>query len=304
MKIISPNVERLSPNEYSPIKRIELIGKTSDQSDFSIVEKHIVEGNMRIFEHGPVYFTIDNEIQGLIREIQVCEDNTFEEIFPYFKYRILENGNLFVSTNIRTLYNMALVSSYFPGFGYLTYEIKKIFPEIGKILPSPNMIDYGTIFNVQQTECLVPTLALETFKITADNAIITNFSHCRNMSYEIEDTEKCDYAKLNFNEQLSVIDPETITENSLGYLLYMDSLSDIEKAYINLRRLGDVPFNIARKILPLGIKTEMYMTGYVFNWNKFFNKYCVKKIHPEARVIAEKIRKILNETYGDATIPM
>lgn len=65
-----------------------------------------------------------------------------------------------------------------------------------------------------------------------------------------------------------------------------------EHWYMELSDLKVKP-EIARDLLPLGMKTELVMTGTRTEWNNFFELRCANDAHPDARYLAEKAREII-----------
>ena len=108
----------------------------------------------------------------------------------------------------------------------------------------------------------------------------------------------CSYNKNKFNNEISIITPETMIDCSFGELIYYDGCVAAEIEYFSLLEAGCTA-QIARKALPLGLKTEFYMSGYVYNWNKVFRLRSVSGAHPEVRVISQGINQTLNKKYGD-----
>jgi thymidylate synthase ThyX len=85
--------------------------------------------------------------------------------------------------------------------------------------------------------------------------------------------------------QITVITPETMVENSLQELIYNEACIEAETRYFSLLGAG-VPRNIAKKVLPLGIKEEFEVGGHIYHWNEFFKSKCPEYVYPEIRVLA------------------
>ena len=50
----------------------------------------------------------------------------------------------------------------------------------------------------------------------------------------------------------------------------------------------------AREVLPLATKSEIIMTGFEFDWYKFFKLRCDKAAHPDMQIIANKAKEIID----------
>ena len=47
----------------------------------------------------------------------------------------------------------------------------------------------------------------------------------------------------------------------------------------------------ARNILPLCLKTELYMCGFAEDWKQFFELRCASNVHPQAKELAIPLRE-------------
>jgi thymidylate synthase ThyX len=55
----------------------------------------------------------------------------------------------------------------------------------------------------------------------------------------------------------------------------------------------------ARTFLNNGLKTELIITAYDFDWHHFFHLRCAEAAHPEARYVAEIAKSLLDKKYPD-----
>ena len=118
------------------------------------------------------------------------------------------------------------------------------------------------------------------------------FVRHRKFSFLQESTRYCRYSANRFNNELTFIEPCWLTpdmKSNLTYLNYVDTLQKIEDTYIALTKNG-WKAEEARNILPLCLKTELYMCGFAEDWKKFFElrskKYGVGNPHPQADELA------------------
>ena len=140
------------------------------------------------------------------------------------------------------------------------------------------------------------------------------FVRHRKFSFLQESTRYCLYSSNKFNNELTFIIPCWFEEMNQGIIkfeegLYKDTycfqftegnkgkscsiwykaMREAEEHYIELINLG-WKAEEARNILPLSLKTELYMCGFAEDWKKFFGlrskKYGVGNPHPQADELA------------------
>jgi len=124
----------------------------------------------------------------------------------------------------------------------------------------------------------------------------------RNMSFSAESTRYVDYQGEKVGTEITVVESDTLPEDSLANLIYLQACRDAEERYFGMRDCGEKP-QIARKVLPISIKTEMYMTGYVHDWLKVFKLRNHITAHPEVRILSIGMNYELNKVYGDQIVP-
>ena len=110
----------------------------------------------------------------------------------------------------------------------------------------------------------------------------------------------CNYSKGKFNNELTFIIPcwfkwdeqiihrgdfEKSGSGSEDSGLYINTLLNIEQCYKYLIKEGWKPQE-ARNVLPLSLKTELYMCRFAEDWKKFFELRCASNAHPQSRELA------------------
>ena len=108
----------------------------------------------------------------------------------------------------------------------------------------------------------------------------------------------CNYSNDKFGNELTFIipswynrerldihmnksnDSEEVQEQNFNQFLYY-----CERQYFKLLK-QDLKPQDARAILPNSLKTELVMTGFVSDWEHFFNLRCDKAAHPQMRELA------------------
>ena len=138
-----------------------------------------------------------------------------------------------------------------------------------------------------------------TVKFICDRAILAEFTRHRKFSFMAESTRYCNYSKDRFNNELTFIQPcwnYIKTDNYAGVDnfdgdYFEHSLKEAEKYYFMLLELGWKPEQ-ARNILPLSLKTELYMCGFAEDWKKFFELRDEKQhVHPQAYELAHPLHE-------------
>lgn len=140
-------------------------------------------------------------------------------------------------------------------------------------------------------------------------------------SFARESTRFCNYNKDKFNGQFTVITPpEFYDENTTDHFEYWgndddwvfrtmcstiaeqddDKLAVLDTwyfanlatqwSYNRLIKLGWKPEQ-ARRIIPLGIKSELVMTAFVSDWKHFFELRDAKSAHPQAQELAKPLHE-------------
>lgn len=135
------------------------------------------------------------------------------------------------------------------------------------------------------------------------------FVRHRKFSFLQESTRYCRYSADKFNNELTFIHPlwmyhqESGDYGDLGNLKnknhgnkdgtffeFIKALQYAEYYYLILLREGWKPEQ-ARNVLPLSLKTELYMCGFAEDWKKFFELRCASNAHPQAKELAIPLKE-------------
>jgi len=133
-----------------------------------------------------------------------------------------------------------------------------------------------------------------TFKIICDRGVTHEIVRHRLASYSQESSRYCDYSNDKFGNELTFIKPCFWNEDDGNYLMWKNTMSELEKVYLEMRKNGARPEQ-ARSILPNSLKTEIFMTANLREWRHFLKLRTAPRAHPQMREVALKIYKILNE---------
>ena len=146
-----------------------------------------------------------------------------------------------------------------------------------------------------------------TVKFICDRGILAEFTRHRKFSFMAESSRYNNYSKNKFNNELTFIKPcwTNIPEGNYGDVFnpkepditlapneyaFIDILREIEKYYIGLTNNG-WKAEQARNVLPLSLKTELYMCGFVEDWGQFFKLRTASNAHPQARELAIPLKE-------------
>lgn len=110
---------------------------------------------------------------------------------------------------------------------------------------------------------------------------LTRHRHC---SFAIESTRYCNYSKGKFGNEISVIKPCNMDENSGIYHTWLKAMNDMERAYMQMAEIGAIPDQL-RMILPHSTAASVMMKANVREWRHIFNLRCAKAAHPSVRQI-------------------
>lgn len=125
-------------------------------------------------------------------------------------------------------------------------------------------------------------------------------------SYAQESTRYCNYSNEKFTNKLTFIDPleEIEWDSKMGNLSAKEKLDTAlqmtmfykkaEIEYLELIKKG-VPPQIAREILPNGLKTEIALTCNYRELIAIFKLRCAKNAHPAMRALMVPFAKYMQE---------
>lgn len=310
MKLIKPSflIKEQEPGLLGIYKQIEYAGricykssdKITENSAKPFVDRMIKSQHYAMLEHGTVYLKIKSTI--ITNELLRTED--FKAISEYKRNpysKVVDTGGYaYITTNMRVLQENGWLNDL-------------------KYLCEP------TEYHERRV----------TVRFTTSNGIMREFTRHRSHSFAVESTRYCNYSKDKFNNELTFIIPSwlSIPEGSyshIGYhndidrssviynneIIYWDTDSFLDKdrnsynfiyplyvAETNYMRMiedGHKPQE-AREVLPLATKCDMVMTGFVSDWQHFFDlraRGTTGAPHPDAKALAEPLmHEFINRNY-------
>ena len=278
MELINPYYEISNQESFDLIgiyKQIEKTGRVSHKSEDRITEtsaKDFVErligwGHTACLEQGSVYLKINNnDIEGLT----MLDEIPFEKVGHYLILNEDNEENIYVSTNARVIQENNL-------HGLLKY------------LCPPT--EYH-----EKRYCV---------KFVCSRAISHELVRHRKMSFIQESQRYVNYSKNKFNKEIKFIKPLWYDDNK--HNIYYESFSEdqwtkedrfykacinSERDYFQLLDYGLKPQE-AREVLINSTKTEIYVTGFKSDWDKFFDLRCDIAAHPEMRRLCIPLKEEL-----------
>ena len=291
MKLIKPSFEIWNqPAGLEGIyKQIEKVGRVCYKSEDKItedsakpfVDRMIKSGHGAMLEHGTVYLKVPIETDNRSNPVGICKYtlNKYSKVNEYL-------WDYYITTNMRVL----VENNWLDDLKYLCepteYHEKRI-----------------------------------TVHFVCDRGVSHEFVRHRVMSFAQESTRYCNYSKDKFGNELTFIIPEWCPEiredSNKGWdpcsmydKLYLQHLQSAEDTYFALlkqwdERVPDKRYNSgfrnnpwtpqqARAVLPNSLKTELVVTGFISDWNHFFDlraRGTTGSPHPQAKELAEPLMK-------------
>lgn len=278
MKLINSSFGILEqkPGIEGIYEMIELAGRTCYKStrkegttakDF--VDRMIASQHYAMLEHGTVYLKIRKGTYAYSHYVVVCEpDDDFMSSSRELSYRPytkvnIQDDYIYVTTNYRVLVENGWLNDL-------------------KYLCEP------TEYHEKRV----------TVRFVTSNGIAREFTRHRVFSFAQESTRYCNYTnQAKFGNELTYIhnsDEINIEQK--------DVYERIERCYKNLIANGMKP-QMARDILPLALKTELVMTGFVSDWKYLFRLRTsilaeTGKPHPDMAALCDPLYKeFINRGY-------
>lgn len=124
-----------------------------------------------------------------------------------------------------------------------------------------------------------------TVKFVCDRGVSHEIVRHRMASYCQESTRYCNYSQDKFDNEITVIKPFFLDENTPGWFMWKRACKAAETAYFDLLDFGCTPQE-ARAVLPNSLKTELVMTANLREWRHFLKLRTAKAAHPQMREVA------------------
>ena len=139
-----------------------------------------------------------------------------------------------------------------------------------------------------------------TVKFICDRGVSHEIVRHRMASYCQESTRYCNYGKGKFGEEITVIEPCFLNEQTTH--IWKRACEATETAYFDLLAEGCSPQE-ARSVLPNSLKTEVVMTANIREWRHFLKLRCSPAAHPQMREVAlillDKVHWLIPVCFDD-----
>ena len=277
MKLIKPNFAIIEQESGLDgiYKQIELAGRTcyksedkiTQDSDKEFVDRMIKSGHGAMLEHGTVYLAIP------------WPDNWEKYKYNlYSRYNNLPTDNDFSVIAITTNFRVLVENNWLDDLKYLCEP---------------------TEYHERRV----------TVHFVCDRGISHEFVRHRVFSFAQESTRYCNYSKDKFGNELTFIYPCWFNQyfednysnlNISNWKIGLDiadsetnwlyAMLYSEKAYFASILNGMKPQQ-ARAVLPNSLKTELVMTGFISDWEHFFDLRCAQSAHLQARELAIPLKE-------------
>lgn len=287
MKLIKPSFEIWEqPTGLEGVyKQIERVGRVCYKSEDKItedsakpfVDRMIKSGHGAMLEHGTVYLQFF-WAGAVCQQCNQTAPNKLLDRYAGNKYSIVHYhvNDVYVTTNLRVL----VENNWLDDLKYICEP---------------------TEYHERRV----------TVHFVCDRGVSHEFVRHRVMSFAQESTRYCNYSKGKFGNGLTFIQPSWITldkeitpinelcllsgqyDRENPNLRYLASLVDANYAYLLLLNKGWKPQE-ARAVLPNSLKTELVVTGFISDWNHFFDlraRGTTGAPHPQAKELAEPLMK-------------
>ena len=109
-------------------------------------------------------------------------------------------------------------------------------------------------------------------------------------SFNQESTRYANFSKDKFGNEITVIDIQEWLLDRESFDVWYNCMLFCEQSYMNLIKLGNPP-QIARSVLPTGLKTEIVVSTNPREWRHIFLQRCDRAAHPQIRELMLSLLK-------------
>ena len=129
-------------------------------------------------------------------------------------------------------------------------------------------------------------------KITANRGFTHEIVRMRLASFGQESTRYVNYSQDKYGNEITVCLPDYISSlDSVSIDLFLRGWEDAQNYYMQLIKRG-VKAQIARDVLPIGIKADIVVTSNIRHWRHIFKLRTANEAHP---IMHEIMRPLLKE---------
>ena len=307
MIVIKPYAEIIDVGEMDPLKKIELVGRICYKSEGKITEESapafvsglIKRGHEAMLEHASFCFESGEAAWMMMR---LLPKNFIRSTFRCTKHeQSLISGNVRAWREVfKLLHEKDKIPPIFECF---IKEHPTLFPEFQDYPFSPMLDSYERIKLVKPDEMTLEEKLMHcdvSVRFVVDRGISHEIVRHRVASYAQESTRYCNYSKDGFGGQITYIEPNYLTPDTVGYTVWADAMEDCERAYFCLLADGLTPQE-ARAVLPTSLKTELVMTANLAEWRHFFALRALNatgKAHPQMLEVTVPLLEEFRRRFG------
>lgn len=141
-----------------------------------------------------------------------------------------------------------------------------------------------------------------TIRFVCDRGVSHEIVRHRIAAYSQESTRYCNYAKDQFGNEITVVEPPFWPVASEPWMQWKLACENAEAHYFALLKHGASPQE-ARSVLPNSLKTEIVMTANLREWRHVLSLRCAPAAHPQMRQlmipVLDEFQKHLPELFDD-----
>ncbi len=259
MEIIKPFTEILTQGKgiEGMFRQIELAGRVSYKSEDRITETSAEEfvNKIKKLNHGAVleHGTVYLTFPLYYMAVPKYMDNKYSKV-------ISAGGHYYVTTNYRVIHE----NNWYDDLQYMTEP---------------------TEFHEKRVSV----------RFVCDRSVSHELVRHRVFSFMQESSRYCNYSSGKFGCHVTFVQPSELSDEDMSEtaegLMFQVILENAEKAYLTLIKNGWKPQQ-ARAVLPNATKTEVIMTGFISDWEHFFNLRCAVSAHPDMRALTMPLRDL------------
>lgn len=134
-------------------------------------------------------------------------------------------------------------------------------------------------------------------KFITDRGVTHEFVRHRPVAYAQESTRYCNYSKEKFGKEIAIINSYS-NESEEVQEFFRKAFLEAETKYFELLEQGVTP-QIARNVLPTGLKTEIVVTTNFREWLHIFELRCGKGAHPHIKSLLTPLYQFLHESIPE-----
>lgn len=274
MDVIEQSAEIIEqkPGISGLYEHIERVGRTcyksedymKEGSSERFVKQMIKNGHTAMLEHGTVYLYFKHNPYEYPDKGDPFDVSLNLTLNPYTQSNHnWDTHEVFYTTNLRV--------------------IVELLPDRWEQFIAHHMVDYDNRF-IKRT----------TIKCITDRGVSHELVRHRVFSFAQESQRYCNYNKDKFNKSITFIKP--VLEDKSKKSLFHYTFKQCENTYFDLLKGGYTP-QVARSVLPNSTKTEICMTGFSTQWDRFLDlryKETTGKVSPQMKDLSTKINKLIN----------